>query len=96
MDFRERLTANAEDFDGIVSEILAENESLKAKILAANNGELNVSPWVAELATSLMFANVYKHYELSRDQLFELMGGTVRVASIAALAHDAAIAKEKE
>lgn len=28
-NFRERLTANAEDFDQIVSEILSENEELK-------------------------------------------------------------------
>lgn len=33
-DFRKRLTANANDFDQIVSEILSENEALRAK---ANN-----------------------------------------------------------
>jgi hypothetical protein len=34
-DYRERLSANANDFDGIVSEILAENESLRHQLADA-------------------------------------------------------------
>jgi hypothetical protein len=34
-DYRERLSANANDFDGIVSEILAENESLRTQLADA-------------------------------------------------------------
>jgi hypothetical protein len=34
-DYRERLSANANDFDGIVSEILAENESLRTQLANA-------------------------------------------------------------